>query len=178
MSSKILVTGKPGCGKTTLLREIVAESQFDFKGFFTDEIREKNNRVGFKLVFTDHKSAMLAHKALKTGPKVGAYGVDLKQFESILEKEKMNILKSPFVVIDEIGKMELFSERFKMFLKELVESPRILLCSILYNHHPVADRIKSRDDVKLFYLERSNYSIIKKEIDLLIREQGRLKPMP
>ncbi|MCS7180330.1 MAG: AAA family ATPase, partial [bacterium] len=48
MIKNILITGLPGCGKTTLIKEIIKVINFEKVGFFTEEIREKGERVGFK----------------------------------------------------------------------------------------------------------------------------------
>jgi nucleoside-triphosphatase THEP1 len=43
----ILVTGRPGSGKTTLIESVVREFAMDAGGFTTGEIREAGVRRGF-----------------------------------------------------------------------------------------------------------------------------------
>ena len=48
--TKTLLTGKPGIGKTTLVRRIVDRLAIEvMAGFYTAEIRSKGKRKGFEL---------------------------------------------------------------------------------------------------------------------------------
>ena len=106
MIKNIFITGKPGCGKTTLIKEISKELKPKIFGFYTEEIREKEKRVGFKIKTLDKKEGILAHIKFKSKYQVGKYKVNLKDLEEIgvsaLEKA---IKEKKIVLIDEIGKM-------------------------------------------------------------------------
>jgi hypothetical protein len=83
MTKNILVTGPPGCGKSTLIEKVVAIIQAPVAGFFTREIREKGKRVGFSVASFDGRKGILAHVGMKSGPRVGKYGVSIGVFEDI-----------------------------------------------------------------------------------------------
>ncbi len=154
----------PGCGKTTLIKQIIAESGIECAGFYTEEIRERNQRTGFRIEFIGGSTGILAKKGVVSEYKVGPYGVDIERFNDLLDKEKLNIHKCSFVIIDEIGKMELFSEKFRELINSILEGDSFLLASIMYKPHPFADMIKSRKDVRIFYLERKNFNNVKGQI--------------
>src|SRR5262245_9707116 len=62
-SPKVLLTGAPGSGKTTLVREVVRElDPSRVAGFTTEEIREGGERLGFRVRLL-HEEAVgcLAH---------------------------------------------------------------------------------------------------------------------
>lgn len=164
MSRLILLTGPPGCGKTTLLREIALKSGLNFAGFYTEEIRQENKRIGFKLVSLDGRTSLLASKSIKSRYRVGSYGVALEKFDSFLDTIRMNLFKSAYVLIDEIGKMELLSSKFKSILRSLLQTDATILASIIYRSHPEADIIKKRPDAQLIELNRADYTKIRKTI--------------
>jgi hypothetical protein len=64
MADNVLLTGQPGCGKTTVVRRTVEVlSGYRLAGFYTQEIRQRGNRVGFRAVGLRRASAILAHIA-------------------------------------------------------------------------------------------------------------------
>jgi len=80
-SAKILLTGLPGCGKTTAVMKIIDElDSTSVAGFYTEEIRENNNRKGFRWKLLDDAEGILARVDIKSRFKVGRYGVDVAGF--------------------------------------------------------------------------------------------------
>ena len=78
----ILISGAPGCGKTTLFKRLVRElAHLRPVGFFTQEIREDNVRMGFTLNGLDGSNGVLAHVDYPGDFRVGRYGVDVAGFE-------------------------------------------------------------------------------------------------
>jgi len=63
MNPKVILTGRPGCGKTTVIKRVVSKLTRPAGGFYTEEIRERGTRVGFKLVTLDGEQAVFAHVA-------------------------------------------------------------------------------------------------------------------
>ncbi|MCD6177887.1 NTPase [bacterium] len=165
----ILIVGKPGCGKTTLVKDISKDLNSKISGFYTEEMREKGKRVGFKIKTLDQKEGILAHIDLKTPYRVGKYKVNLKDLEEIgvVSIEKA-IKQKKIVLIDEIGKMELFSDKFKKAIIEALNSENRVLATIMLKKNSFCDRIKKRKDVKIFYLKRANFEEIKKEIEKIL----------
>jgi nucleoside-triphosphatase len=50
MKQVYLLTGKPGTGKTSLIKQAVAGMGSKAGGFYTEEIRSEGVRLGFRLV--------------------------------------------------------------------------------------------------------------------------------
>ena len=104
----LLLTGPPGCGKTTVL-ERVAEHLGDLRlaGFLTLELREHGQRVGFEAVGLGGRRVILAHVRFRSLVSVGRYGVEPDRLIPLIEEE---LDRTPGTVdaflIDEIGKME------------------------------------------------------------------------
>ena len=115
MKPKVLLTGRPGCGKTTLINRVVNELALPAGGFYTEEIRKRGRRVGFKIITLDGEEAVLAHVDFNTKQRVGKYGLDLHALESIgTEAICIAMRARQLLVIDEIGPMEIRSRIFAM----------------------------------------------------------------
>ena len=83
MNRKILVTGRPGSGKTTLIKRVVQKISLPAGGFYTVEIRERDQRIGFKIITLDRDEAVFAHVDFKTPQRLGKYGLDLSALETL-----------------------------------------------------------------------------------------------
>src|SRR6266513_6357046 len=83
VNQKVLLTGRPGCGKTTLIKHIVKNLSQRAAGFYTEEIRDHGVRVGFKIVTLDGDEAVLAHVDLETPERLGKYRLDLSALETV-----------------------------------------------------------------------------------------------
>lgn len=146
-----LLEGKPGVGKTTLLHDVAScISTISIGGFYTEEIRELGKRVGFRIRTFKGESGILSHAAFKSGPHVGKYRVDVATFEAIGVNELQQALdESELILIDEIGKMELFSERFQHTVLECMDSSQTVLATVMSGSHPFVDQLRIRPDVKV-----------------------------
>ncbi len=60
------------------------------------------------------------------------------------------------ILLDEIGKMELCSEKFKQAVQRALDSKNGLVATITLSPLPLVNRIKVRDDIELFTLNREN----------------------
>lgn len=139
---KVLLEGRPGVGKTTVARRLAELVQA--KGFVTEEIRERGERVGFTVESLDGERGVLAHVDFPGPPRVGKYGVDVEAFEQVALPALKGIRKGRAVVIDEIGKMELASEAFCEAVKRLVERDVHLVATVHAFRHPFTDALKRR----------------------------------
>ncbi|UCC82578.1 MAG: hypothetical protein JSW46_16625, partial [Gemmatimonadota bacterium] len=80
---RILLTGRPGCGKTTVIKRAVELIGPDrCAGFYTEDVREKGRRIGFDVVTLDGRRGPLARAGAR-GPRVSRYGVELASFEGL-----------------------------------------------------------------------------------------------
>ncbi len=165
MIKNIFITGKPGCGKTSLIMEILKELKLNAGGFYTSEIREKGKRIGFGITSLDNKKGILSHKDLKIPYKIGKYRVNLKDLEEIGVSSILNAIgKVQLVIIDEIGKMEIISEKFKKAVEAALNSKNKVLGTLKLTPDSFTDKIRQRKDTKIIYLTRENRKKVKKEI--------------
>jgi len=161
VAKHILLTGRPGCGKTTVIRSVVQELTrrgVRVFGFWTDEIREKGRRVGFSIELVSGEKAIMAHENFSGGPRVSRYCVDVAAVDRLAaaELERAAAAARCVVCVDEIGKMELCSQRFHEALAKLLDSGAVVAAAIIQAPHPHADRIKERPDVELLRVTAEN----------------------
>ena len=159
MKKAYLLTGEPGCGKTTIIKETLSRTNKSAGGFYAEEIRSQGTRQGFKIVTLDGRSAVLSHVDVRSPHRVSKYGVDTENIDRVavpaIEEAKQN---KDIVVIDEIGKMELFSLSFQDAVLEALNSEKKVLGTIMLASHPWADKIKQRPDVEILKVTRFNRS--------------------
>jgi len=157
MAKTILLMGRPRVGKTTIIKEVVKRLAGRAGGFYTEEIRERGRRQGFRIVTLDGQEGILAHVNIRSRYRVSKYGVDLESLERVgVTAIQQAIVASDCVVIDEIGKMELFSVAFKEAVLTAVESDKLVLGTIMLRSHPWADAIKSHPQVNLIEITEAN----------------------
>ena len=154
---KTLITGKPGVGKTTLVQKIIRRMRsVNMAGFYTAEIRSQGIRLGFDLVGLNSKRRTLAHVGIHTHDRVGKYGVDTVGFEAFLVTLDLLNPDVQLVVIDEIGKMELFSNRFRSLVRDVLGSDKQLLASIALRGEGFIREIKQMPNIHLFEVTEGN----------------------
>ena len=165
MERVLLLTGKPGTGKTAIIKEAIAKAGIKAGGFYTEEIRVGGIRQGFKIVTFDGKEAILAHVNISSPYQVSKYKVDIANLNKVGVSALYRGLKeNDLIVIDEIGKMELLSPQFREVILQAIGSGNKVLGTIMLGPHPFADEIKQHPKVKILLLSRANHSQVLGEI--------------
>src|SRR5687768_10866935 len=116
----LLITGTPGIGKTTVIRRVADHLDGEWlRGFYTEEIRERGERRGFRLVGFDGTAWVIAHVDFPKRRRVGKYGVDVEALDEAAALLGLDS-NARIYLVDEIGKMECFSERFVAAMRTLL----------------------------------------------------------
>lgn len=169
----IFLTGPPGVGKTTIIQKVCEELKSKsilVKGFYTSELREDGKRVGFDVISVDGHRCPLARIGGSSGPRVGQYVVDVDSFESVA----LPILQSktnPVTVLDEIGKMELFSQKFRLAVKNVFALNTMILGTIPVQKGrpiPLVEFVRTHPSVKLITVDMKNRDTLPQEIVCLL----------
>jgi nucleoside-triphosphatase len=150
IAKNILLTGLPGCGKTTVIRRVVERlGHLRLAGLYTQEIRQHGQCVGFEAVGMHGQSARLAHVDFHGAERVGRYGVDIGGFEAIVQQElgQADEVVDLFV-IDEIGRMECLSQGFVQAITRTLNSPVPVLATIAAKGGRLIAQVKARSDVE------------------------------
>lgn len=165
MGKTILLTGRPRVGKTTIIKDVARRLPGQAGGFYTEEMRERGRRQGFKIVTLDGREGVLAHVSIKSRMRVSKYGVKLTDLEGIgVAAIREAIAQKDYVVIDEIGKMELFSQAFKDVVWEAIHSGKPVLATITLASHPWADSVKALPQVTIIEVTQANRDGIAQQV--------------
>ncbi len=161
---KIAITGKPRSGKTTLVKRLIPFIEglgLRPRGFYTQEVRERGKRVGFDIVILPSGQTLPLARTGKKPPRVGKYSVFVENLERALKEGAGDLL-----ILDEVGKMELLSEKFREFLRKALNSSGH---SILTYGLGIEDKIRKEIEGKfmVFYLEPS----LREEVFLKISQE-------
>ncbi len=167
---RILVRGRPGIGKSTVVKrvfDILSSRRLKTGGIMSPEIREQGVRTGFKIIdLLSGEEGILAHINQKDGPRIGKYRVNLEDLEAVgahaIEK---GIKQANWLLIDEIGKMELFSKAFQKAVIRAFDSEKPILAVIPQRYyHPTLEDIKKRMNLKIYEVTLNNRKYLPEKI--------------
>jgi nucleoside-triphosphatase len=171
MKQTRLLTGRPGVGKTTLIRQAISGTARIAGGFYTREIRAGTQRQGFEIVTLDGPTAILSHVDFHSPHRVGKYGVNVDNLNSLgVAALRRAIEECELVVVDEIGKMELFSLPFRESVLEAIKSGKKVLGTIMLQPHPWADQIKRDARVEVLTVTRASRQHVQELVQAWLRE--------
>jgi nucleoside-triphosphatase len=154
-----LLTGKPGLGKTTLLRSLLPALKAKVGGFFTEEIREEGERVGFYLRDLEGKEGILAHISFSRRCRVGRYGVRVETMEEIGVPALRRAIAAQdvdLVVLDEIGRMELFCRPFWEEIFLALDSPKPVIGVLQQRALSLFPGLRERKDTRILEVTLKN----------------------
>jgi nucleoside-triphosphatase len=177
MSANLLLMGSPGSGKTTVVQRLLERLEdLRLAGFFTRELRELGQRVGFEVVGLSGRQAVLAHVRSDSSQRVGRYGVEAERLRPLVEVE----LGKPATevdafVIDEIGRMELFCPPFVEAVPRLLDGPVPVLATVALQGEGLIAEVKTRPDVSLIEVSPDNRESLAAELEGWLRERLRTR---
>lgn len=172
----LLVTGRPGVGKTTLIRRVAerlrGQDGLEPSGFYTAEIREDGRRRGFRLVpFGEEEGEVMAHVDRRGGPRVSRYGVDVGAVDRVSERTLVGSPSGRLHLVDEIGKMECHSERFVEAVKALLEGEALLVATVARRGGGLIRRAKEHPGAEMVEVTRENRDELVERMVRWVRER-------
>lgn len=182
MSNHLLITGKPRVGKTTLIKKLIPifKEKYSLAGFYTEEIRKNGDRVGFSIHSIKGKSGILAQSGTPPSEsyyQFGKYMVSVGDIEEIMVPELFK--NAEIIICDEIGKMELFSTKFKESIQYALDNKYLIVGTISYHNIPFINTIKNRKDttiLELTYMNRDKLlQIVIHEVNKRMNKKHRFK---
>lgn len=149
-------------GKTTVLTKTVDALKtegYTVGGMISREVREGGTRVGFEIMdLTSGRRGWLAHINQKSGPQVGRYRVNIEDLNDVGAEAILAAVRSCDVVaVDEIGPMELFSEKFKEATRKALESGKLVVAVVHWKaQDSLLTEARKRADAELITVTYEN----------------------
>ena len=176
---KIGITGMPSVGKTQTIIKIITflqDSGYTVGGMITEPIIEKKKRIGFHVVdWQTKQKEVFAHIDFDSKEKVGKYGVNIEALDKVGIPAIMNAINDPtinIIVIDEIGKMEMMSERFCEVVIEAMDSDKPIMVTLhKKSRSPLLQDVRRRDDIRILEVTHVNRNLLPYKIQKIMEEK-------
>lgn len=168
MKKNLLLTGPPGCGKTTVLlrlKDRLSRSGLKIGGIACPEVREGGQRSGFQIIDLLGRKGILAHTSLYRtgGPIVSRYGINLGDLDGISREAFAR--KADVFIVDEIGPMELKSSVFSTEIQRILDSPVPVVAAIHFRTSwGFIGRVKARQDSRIITVDSRNRDLLPSEL--------------
>jgi nucleoside-triphosphatase len=157
MANTILITGRPGVGKTKLIRRLLHDlTPLIIRGFYKEEIQEFGVRRGFRIVSPNYEDLIFAHIHLEGPDRYQEFGINLEGFEKFISHEFDPGLMTEMYVIDELGPMEHLSPAFIDRVKELAANKIPMVATVSSVHMPEWKALMKQKNVKVLQMNESN----------------------
>ena len=155
MKKNIFLTGAPSSGKTTVIKKLIAILDHPASGFYTEEEKDGERRTGFLMKTLGGKEGYLAHQDIESEFHIRRYGVSIENIEQFAVPS-IEPQGDTIIILDEIGKMECFSHKFKEAALHALDSPNIVVGTITLGGDDFIRRIKEREDLDITEVTPAN----------------------
>lgn len=159
LKKNIFITGAPSSGKTTVIKKVIQALHHKANGFYTEEERINDKRVGFLMKTLDGKQGYLAHEDFQSDLHIRRYGVSLSNIETIAVPA-IKPVADQVIILDEIGKMECFSQLFIEAAIRALDSPNIVVGTITLGGTDFIQQIKNREDLEILEVTPENRDVL------------------
>lgn len=190
----LLITGRPGVGKTTALRRAAGRlPDLEVRGFYTEEVLgPSGDRTGFRALpfrppegpdgardrgidapdcgWAESDGGLIASVDIDGTPRVSKYGVDVASVDEVTRRH-LTTGDADAVFVDEIGKMECFSELFVERTETLVAGDLPVVATVARRGGGLIRRVKEAPGTELREVTRANRDEAPETIERWVRER-------
>ena len=168
----LLLTGVPGIGKTTLIRNVAAQlTHKRIAGFYTEEIRAAGQRQGFRLITFDGIQGTIAHVDFDHRYSIGKYGIDVPTIDRLADAALSLDHETDAYLVDEIGRMECLAPRFVNRMETLLHSDNTLVATVGKRGGGLIERVKHWPGSELWEITRDNRNALLQKASAWLAER-------
>lgn len=164
---KILITAPSCAGKSTIIFKVKQFFVDDIRGVWSRENTIDGHRTGFSSILGDgtEKEFMSKHESTESKLAdadsiytIGSYRVNLSVIDEFVAPELERCLDDTnnIIYIDEIGRAQAFSERFLGAVRNLFDSDKVILATIVLEDEPWSRHFKQHSDTWLITVTPDN----------------------
>jgi nucleoside-triphosphatase len=169
----LLLTGKPGIGKTTVIRKLAASlATCTIAGFYTEEIRVHGVRTGFHLIGFDSEHGIIAHIDYDHRYRIGKYGVNVPAINRLAAATLRPEPQVDLYLVDEIGKMECLSAHFVSAMRTLLNTGKPVVATIAGKGTGFITEVKERQDVECWEVTQANREVLPEQVLAWLTQWG------
>lgn len=175
---KIGITGLPGAGKTYALSsviEMLREKGYTVGGMMSVNVLDGRQKVGVaaKNIETG-ELGVYAHVDIESRTVIGKLGIDPTKLEEVGVAAIQHACENcDVVVIDEIGRMEVESQKFVDCVTEAMKLSKPMLITLhKKSRNPLLQEIRRRDDVRILEVTPPNRTLLPYKIFRLINGEN------
>lgn len=175
----------PSVGKTATLIKIVEkleEDEFRVGGMITKSVYDPKTgrKVGFQIVdWATKAEGLFAHVDFDTKFKAetedGVFCVDVDVLEKIGVAAIENAMRTDdidIIIIDEVGKMEMHSDRFCKIVTDCLDAPKPVIMTLhKKSRNPLLQDIRRRDDVRILEVTPVNKNLLPYKIEKILKDR-------
>lgn len=138
--AKILVQGP---ARSEVMRELFTKLGARAGGVVMVPFSQFQTGVGYKVKTHTGREGMVAHVTGASLYRAGKYKVNVDDVDLIVVPALRDALQTrEIILIDEIGKIFLFSERFRQVVLEAFESEKHVVASVQEKPHGFVDKVR------------------------------------
>lgn len=164
-AKNILIDGLPRVGKTTAVQRVLSLAKVRCGGFFSAAV-SKQFYTNFRLVSVQgpHRSVS-SQELLRRFDIPGVIGFNLEDLENFGVPAVLHALETcDVVVIDQLGTLEVSSEKFRRVVDRVLNSDKVCLATVTSSNVPYIEAIRKRPDVSIYEINRSNRMLLPERI--------------
>lgn len=172
----LLLTGPPGVGRTTALREAAAILRdWRLTGFYTEEIRGPDGRQGFRGVsFGKGPQVVIARADAPAEPMVDDCTVDVAAIDVIAAATlRVNPDEVDAVLVDEIGMMTCLSSQFLDAMTDLLDAPVPVVAAVAQEGNGLIAEVKNRPEAHVWEVTPGNRERLPAEVVAWLQDHRR-----